>query len=34
MFTASSSIIIVLLGLPVLVLQAVLRVDKKIRESC
>ena len=34
MFTAQSSILLVLVSLLVLILRAVLRVDKSIRESC
>ena len=34
MFPASNSIILVLLSLPVIVLQAVLRVDKRIKAGC
>ena len=34
MFPAFNSIILVLLSLPVIVLQAVLRADKRIKQSC
>lgn len=34
MFTPSSGIILVLVSLPVIVLQAVLGVDKRISQSC
>ena len=34
MFTLSSGIILVLVSLPVIVLQAVLRVDRRIWQGC